>query len=89
MSDNNKDDEIWNEKFVLTNEKWQKVANKAFKTWNNLKNVTKEQDHWGETKLCPMHPSFFFQLSQVRYFNQKNGYTYEEYVNNWKTKYNK
>jgi len=33
----------------------------------------------GQTSLRPMHPHIFYQLSQVRGFNNLNGDRYEDY----------
>ena len=40
-----------------------------------------------ETKLSPMSPSNFYNLYKYDKFTQVSGYTYEEYISNWKIKY--
>ena len=35
-----------------------------------------------------MSPGFFYNLSKVYKFNEINGHTYEEYIKNWKKRYN-
>jgi len=39
----------------------------------------------GQTSLRPMHPRLFYDLSQIRGFNNLNGARYEEYYNNYVT----
>jgi hypothetical protein len=41
-----------------------------------------------ETITSPMSPGHFYNLSQVQKFNEVNGYTYDEYINIWKKRYN-
>ena len=37
----------------------------------------------GQTNQRPMHPYLFYELSQVRGFNNLNGYRYDEYFKNF------
>ena len=37
----------------------------------------------GQTALRPMHPRLFYDLSQIRGFNNMNGHCYEDYYNNY------
>lgn len=39
----------------------------------------------GQTSLRPMHPQLFYSLSQVKGFNNMNGYRYEDYYNYYVT----
>ena len=62
---------------------------KALNIWDNLNDVTKDDDNIFERADCPMHPFMFFQLSRVNNFNHTNGKTYQEYVTIWKDRYPK
>ncbi len=58
---------------------------KAMRIWNNLLNVTKVEPYT-ETKTSPMHPYYYFHLSQVRGFQERNGSTYAYYVERWRSR---
>ena len=70
---------------MTTKEEWDQIYDKSLVIWDNLTGVIKDDTNLLQTKNCPMHPNMFFQLSQVRGFNDRNGNTYEEYVNIWKS----
>ena len=75
--------EKWNKHFNVSDDEWKSIIEKAMSVWDTLEMV-KDPDFTLETETCPMHPSQFFQLSSVSGFNEMNGYTYEEYVENWR-----
>jgi len=63
-------------------------------TWNSalttydkhpqaLKYKNLKPDELYQTKERPMHPQLFYSLSQVRGFNNLNGYRYEDYYKNF------
>ena len=83
------DKSTWEKYFSVSDVEWKKIVEKAIEVWDNLDDVEKNSESFYETDNCPMHPSLFFQLSNVRGFNKLNGYTYSKYVENWKDrKYN-
>lgn len=45
--------------------------------------TTSDMNVIGQTPLRPMHPNLFYQLSQVRGFNNLNGNRYKDYYNNY------
>jgi len=47
--------------------------------------TTSDMNIIGQTSLRPMHPRLFYDLSQVRGFNNLNGDRYEDYYNNYIT----
>lgn len=47
-----------------------------------------DDDTLTESKLSPMHPGIFYNLSQIDKFNDVNGYSYQEYITIWKKRYN-
>ena len=65
---------------------YEKSYDEALKIWDGLEGVTKDEPHQ-ETEKCPMHPYYYFGLSQVRGFTEKNGRTYAEYVEKWRSRY--
>ena len=60
--------------------------NEALEIWNNLENIKKDKPY-RESKHNPMHPYYYFGLSQVRGFIELNGKTYAEYIKIWKNRY--
>ena len=77
-------DSKWNETFNISDDKWIIMKNKALNLWDNLKDIKKNPNNHCENYYCPMHPNMFFHLSSVSGFNKINGYTYSEYVSNWR-----
>ena len=64
---------------------FQQSYDDAIEIWDGL-DVNKSTPQL-ETKNSPMHPYYYFHLSQVRGFTEKNGSTYAEYIEKWKHRY--
>ena len=82
-------DEEWDKHFKDISQKdWDKLISDALKYWDELDNdndiIKNDSDDGLESSNCPMHPNVFFGLCRVRGFNQCNGYTYVDYVKQWK-----
>lgn len=65
----------------------EKMYQIALDIWDKLTDVKKNPDNLLESKESPMHPYFFFDLSNVRGFNAKNGNTYEDYISKWRNRF--
>lgn len=61
-------------------ELYQKILNEI--------NIKEEDCSMFENEEHPMNPNMYFQLSQVRGFNELNGIDYSSYIKEWKNKYN-
>ena len=68
----------------MMNEQLKKDLDKAIEIYNKY-----YPESTFETKINPMHPFQFNRLSNVKGFNKVNGYTYYEYVEIWKKRYEK
>jgi hypothetical protein len=64
---------------------YEKSYDDALEVWDGLDVVRDEPQL--ESKKSPMHPYYYFHLSQVRGFTEKNGSTYAEYVSKWRSRY--
>lgn len=82
-------DEEWDKHYKDISQKdWNKLVSDALKYWDELdddNNIKKNNiDDGLESKDCPMHPNVFFGLCSIKGFNKLNGYTYVDYVKQWK-----
>jgi len=64
----------------LTQEEFSKLWNESLSLYEEK---WSDSDSVFETDSHPMHPSLFYQLSNVSGFNKTNGYTYPEYIDQW------
>ncbi len=67
----------------FTDEEWKAEVEQAKNIWNSLP-YHKNPRYEMESANWTMHPGMFYELSNVAGFNEKNGWTYREYVDNWK-----
>lgn len=63
-----------------TQDEWEKEVQMAEEIWDNIPEWRKDASFEYQTKKCPMHFSMFYQLSSVSGFNLRNGWTYQEYT---------
>lgn len=68
-----------------TDKEWDKEVEDAKKIWDTeIEDWRKDPNFELESIDCSMHPGMFYELSGVGGFNEKNGWTYREYVNSWR-----
>jgi len=63
---------------------WEDESTDAMMIWDGIPDTRKDPEFDLELPTCPMHPARFYELSSVQGFNKLNGWTYREYVEDWK-----
>lgn len=68
------------------NASWEKALKTYYSHQNAIHGDILSREQMYQTKLRPMHPNLFYELSQVSGFNNLNGDRYEDYYNNYTKK---